>query len=179
MSTKADICFKCGHKMTTRRENVPFLGLPDTTLLGVNVSRCPNCGEHEVEIPMLEELHQGLALQVVEKTGRLSGAEIKFLRTVLDYSSAEFARLVGASPITVSRWEHEVQPIGHHADALIRALVVLRVVAKFSRAKIEQIARAVAAPPSRVHKAKRRAGASRFAMKLAANKWKPTELRAA
>jgi putative zinc finger/helix-turn-helix YgiT family protein len=179
MSPKADICFNCGHKMATRRENVPFLGLPDTTLLGVNVSRCPNCGEHEVEIPMLEELHQGLALQVVEKTGRLSGAEIKFLRTVLDYSSAEFARLVGASPITVSRWEHQVQPIGHHADALIRALVVLRVVAKFSREKIEQIARAVAAPPSRVHKVKRRAGTSRFAMKLAANKWKPTELRAA
>ena len=116
MSTKADICFHCGHKMTTRRENVPFLGLPDTTLLGVNVSRCHNCGEHEVEIPMLEELHQGLALQVVEKTGRLSGAEIKFLRTVLACSSAAFARLVGAS---------------------------------------------------------------RIVMKLAANKWKPTELRAA
>jgi len=179
MSTKADICFHCGHKMTTRRENVPFLGLPDTTLLGVNVSRCSNCGEHEVEIPMLEELHQGLALQVVEKAGRLSGAEIKFLRTVLDYSSAEFARLVGASPITVSRWEHEAQPIGHHADALIRALVVLRLVAKFSREKIEKIARATAAPPSRAHKVKRRTGASRFVMKLAANKWKPTELRAA
>jgi hypothetical protein len=78
----------------------------------------------------------------------------------------------------VSRWEHEAQPIGHHADALIRALVVLRVVAKFSREKLEQIARA-AAPPSRVQRAKRRAGASRFAMKLAANKWKPAELRAA
>jgi putative zinc finger/helix-turn-helix YgiT family protein len=179
MSTKLNTCFNCGHKMTTRRENVPFLGLPDTTLLGVNVSRCPNCGEYEVEIPMLEELHRQLALQVVEKAGRLSGAEIKFLRTVLDYSSAAFARLVGANPITVSRWEHEAQPIGHHADALIRALVVLRIVAKFSREKLEQIARAVAAPPSRVRKIKRRQGASRFAMKLAANKWTPTALRAA
>jgi transcriptional regulator with XRE-family HTH domain len=113
-----------------------------------------------------------LALHVIEESGRLTGAEIKFLRTVLDYTSVEFARLIGASPVTVSRWEHDAQPIGHHADALIRALVLLRVGAGLGRDQIARLARA-AAPG-------RRTRASRpIAMRSAANKWKPTNLRAA
>jgi predicted RNA-binding Zn-ribbon protein involved in translation (DUF1610 family) len=69
MKTDLDTCFSCGHKMTTRREDVPYLGLPGTMLLGVNVSRCPNCGEHEVNIPMpmIDELSRGLALEVTKK----------------------------------------------------------------------------------------------------------------
>lgn len=119
-----------------------FLGLPGVVLVGVPVSRCPSCGEYEVAIPNNDELHRVLALRVVEESGRLTGAEIKFLRTVLDYTSAEFARLVGASPVTVSHWEHDAQPIGHHADALVRALVLLRVGAGLGRKQIEKLARA-------------------------------------
>ena len=172
MSTRPDTCFNCGHKMRTRRENVPFLGLPGVVLVGVPVHRCPNCGEYEVTIPNIDELHRVLALRVIEESGRLTGAEIKFLRTVLDYTSAEFARLVGASPVTVSRWEHDAQPIGHHADALVRALVLLRVGAGLGREQIAKLARP-AAPG-------RRARAGRpIAMRSAANKWKPTDLRAA
>jgi putative zinc finger/helix-turn-helix YgiT family protein len=172
MSTHPETCFNCRHKMRTRRENVPFLGLPGVVLVGVSVSRCPSCGEYEVAIPNIEELHRVLALRVVEESGRLTSAELKFLRTVLDYTSAEFARLVGASPVTVSRWEHDVQPIGHHADTLVRALVLLRLGAGFSREQIGKLARA-AAP------ARRSRAARPIAMKSAANKWKPTELRAA
>lgn len=141
-------------------------------LVGVPVSRCPNCGEYEVTIPNIDELHRVLALRVIEETGRLTGAEIKFLRTVLDYSSTEFARLVGASPVTVSRWEHDAQPIGHHADALVRALVLLRIGAGLGREQIAKLARA-AAPGRRT-----RAGRP-IAMRSTAKKWKPTDLRAA
>jgi putative zinc finger/helix-turn-helix YgiT family protein len=157
--------------MRTRRENVPFVGLPGVVLVGVPVTRCPSCGEHEVAIPNIDELHRVLALHVVEQSGRLTGAEIKFLRKVLDYSGAKFAQLVGASPVTVSRWEHDAQPIGHHADAFVRALVLLRLGAGLSREQIEKLARA--AMPAR------RSRARRIAMKSAANRWKPVELRAA
>jgi putative zinc finger/helix-turn-helix YgiT family protein len=172
MSTHPDTCFNCGHKMRTRRENVPFLGLPGIVLVGVPVSRCPNCGEYEIAIPNIDELHRVLALRVIEESGRLTGAEIKFLRTVLDYTSAEFARLIGSSPVTISRWEHGVQPIGHHADALVRALVLLRVGVGLDREQIEKLARA-AAPARRP-----RAG-KQIALRSSANKWKPTALRAA
>lgn len=172
MSAHPDICFNCGHKMRTRRENVPFLGLPGVVLVGIPVKRCPSCGEHEVAIPNIDELHRVLALRVIEESGRLTSAEIKFLRTVLDYTGAEFARLIGASPVTVSRWEHGAQPIGHHADALVRALVLLRIGAGLGREQIEKLARA-AAP------ARRSRAARPIAMRSAANKWRPTELRAA
>lgn len=160
MKTNLDTCLNCGHKMTTRREDVPYLGLPGTMLLGINVSRCSNCGEHEVEIPMPDELNRGLAFEVTKKPGRLDGAEIRFLRTTLDHTATGLARLLDASPVTVSRWEHDVQPINRLADALLRLLVESTLVAKrFDPARIEQILRAekVMAPAAR--KAKHRIGA--------------------
>ena len=44
MKTNLDTCFNCGHKMTTRREDVPSLETPGKLLLDVNVSRCPHYG---------------------------------------------------------------------------------------------------------------------------------------
>jgi len=168
----ADKCFNCGHKMTARRENVPFLGLPGTTLLDVNVSRCPACGDYEVKIPMLDDLNRGLAFEVTKKTGRLNGAEIRFLRKVLDYSSADFARLLGASPVTISRWEHDVQPMGPLADALLRLFVEAAFVKGFDRSRVEQLVRAAGPAPTR------KIGGQPRGMKFATKKWKLTKLRA-
>ena len=118
-------CFQCGSAMTTKREIVPYSALPGTVLLDVEVSRCPTCGEYEVAIPAIDELNRVLAQEVIRKRGRLNGAEIRFLRTYLGYSGTDFARLIGSAPATVSRWESDAQEIGHHADLLLRALVVL------------------------------------------------------
>ena len=126
MPTQHNTCFNCGHKLVTRRENHPYGALPGTVLVGVPVHRCPNCGEAEVEIPMIDELDRTLAQGLVTKTTRLVGAEIRFLRGWLDYSSAEFARLLGSSPTTVSRWEHDAQDISAHADMLLRALITMK-----------------------------------------------------
>src|SRR5262249_25120738 len=63
---------------------------------------------------------------LIAKTSQLVGAEIRFLRTWLDYSSSDFARLLGSSPTTVSRWEHDAQDISAHADMLLRALIMMK-----------------------------------------------------
>lgn len=72
--TDPDTCFDCGCRMT-RREDVPYVGLPGTMLLGVSVSRCLGCGGYEVEIPdiqaiqaipAIDDLVQGADLQVTE-----------------------------------------------------------------------------------------------------------------
>ncbi|TMQ23292.1 MAG: YgiT-type zinc finger protein [Deltaproteobacteria bacterium] len=112
MTTQHNICLNCGHKLVTKRENHPYRSLPGTVLVGVPVHRCPNCGESEVEIPMIDDLNRTLAGGLIVKTSRLIGVEIRFLRGWLDYSSAEFARLLGSSPVTVSRWEHDAQLAG-------------------------------------------------------------------
>jgi len=118
-------CFQCGSAMTTKRENAPYKALPGTVLVGIDVSRCPSCGEYEVAIPSLDELNKMLTDAVIHKPGRLNGGEIRFLRTYLGYSSADFARLIGSDASTVSRWESGAQNIGRHADLLLRAMVAL------------------------------------------------------
>ena len=118
-------CMNCGAEMTTKRESVQYKSLPGTVLQGVEVSRCPKCGAVETAIPAIEQLNQLLAKHVIEKPGRLNGGEIRFLRTFLGYSGADFAKIIGSNASTVSRWESDAQPMGNHADLLLRALVII------------------------------------------------------
>lgn len=117
-------CLQCGHPMKTRRENYRYdaSGLP-VTLLGVEVSRCSHCGEHEVEIPRVEELHHRIALKVISKRSRLTPAEIRFLRKTLGWSGADFARHIGVDAGTVSKWENGAVRMGPIADRLLRLMV--------------------------------------------------------
>ena len=121
-------CFGCGHGMTTGRENVKYdaSGLPGVTLVDVEVSRCGHCGQYEVAIPRIEELHRVMAIALVRKSARLTPAEIRFLRTTLGWSSRELADHMGAAAETVSRWEHGKTPMGPQADRLLRLMVLHR-----------------------------------------------------
>jgi putative zinc finger/helix-turn-helix YgiT family protein len=118
-------CIECGTEMKTTRENAPFKALPGTVLVGVEVSRCPKCGSSETAIPAMDTLVRMLAGAVIRKRARLNGDEVRFLRKYLGYSSADFAKRIGSSPSTVSKWENGVQPIGLHSDLLLRAMVAL------------------------------------------------------
>jgi putative zinc finger/helix-turn-helix YgiT family protein len=159
-------CLNCGHAMTTKRENVPYTALPGAVLVGVPVSRCASCGEFEVAIPAIDELNRALAAAVIHKPARLVGAEIRFLRSYLGYSGADFAKVIGSDPATVSRWEGDKQPIGHHTDLLLRAMVALdKRVDEYSIKTFETVGHDAAAP--------------RYAFRPAAKKWKQTELRPA
>jgi putative zinc finger/helix-turn-helix YgiT family protein len=157
---------QCGHAMTTKRENAPYTALPGTVLVGVEVSRCPSCGEYEVAIPAIDELNRVLAEAVIRKPARLTGGEIRFLRTYLGYSSADFAKLIGGNPATISRWETDKQPIGHHTDLLLRALVALD--KKVDEYPIKTFAGIGDSPSTK----------ARYAFKPAAKKWKPAALAA-
>ena len=119
-------CIQCGGKLATKRENYRYAacGLPNVTLVGVEVRRCAKCGDHEVVIPRIEELHRVLAAAVVRQTSRLTKDEIRFLRKCLGYSGVDFARVVGVSPETISRWENGRERMGSSAEKLVRMLVV-------------------------------------------------------
>jgi putative zinc finger/helix-turn-helix YgiT family protein len=118
-------CTVCGGPMKTRRENYRYdgSGLSSVTLHGVEVSRCPKCGGAEVAIPAIEGLHRTIAGALIRKRARLAPAEIKFLRKSLGWSGADFARRIGATPETVSRWEHGRMPMGLAAERLLRLMV--------------------------------------------------------
>ncbi|MDD5307077.1 MAG: helix-turn-helix domain-containing protein [Deltaproteobacteria bacterium] len=121
-------CLTCGKAMTSARENYNYsaCGLPHVTLKGVEVRRCRSCGEHEVVIPRIEDLHQAIAMAVVAKKSRLMPAEVRFLRKHLGWSGTDFARHMGVAAETVSRWENGREPMGAVADRLLRLLVATK-----------------------------------------------------
>lgn len=121
-------CDACGKPMTSARENYSYTasGLPYVTLVGVEVRRCKACGEHEVVIPKIEQLHRAIAHGVVAKRTRLTAAEIRFLRKYLGWSGADFAKHMGVTPESVSRWENDRDQMGPVADRLLRLMVVTR-----------------------------------------------------
>jgi putative zinc finger/helix-turn-helix YgiT family protein len=118
-------CTECGATMTTRKENYRYLesGLPYVTLKGIDVSRCPACGNFEISIPRLKDLHRLIAKTLIEKMTRFTGAEIRFLRKSLGLSATDFSRRMGVTVETVSRWENNAVAIGPQADRLLRLLV--------------------------------------------------------
>ncbi len=85
---------------------------------------CPECGEEEVVIPKIEELHGVIAKSISKRPGQLQPREIRFLRTFLGYSSVDFARLLGVTPETVSRWEklRNPQKMAKPSERLLRML---------------------------------------------------------
>ena len=101
-------CPICGEgTLTSRRETRRYGRGIDVTLMNVTVRHCPACGEEFVVIPAMEALHRTIAHELAKSLARLSPGEVRFLRTYLGYSSTDFARLIGVSLESVSRWESE------------------------------------------------------------------------
>lgn len=123
MSKKCRTCGKA--EMSSGSETYLYTesGLPNVVLVGVEVRRCPSCGHHELVLPRVVELHRTIALAVIRKPSRLSGAEVRYLRKYLGWSGADFARHVGVDPSTVSNWETDKDPIGPASDRLLRLMV--------------------------------------------------------
>jgi putative zinc finger/helix-turn-helix YgiT family protein len=114
--------------MVNERVNYRYAesGLPNVVLVGIEVRRCPKCGEEAISIPRIEELHKTLAMALIHERARLASYEIRFLRKWLGLSGVDFARRMGVNQATVSRWEstEKPQPMGPIADRLLRMLVV-------------------------------------------------------
>ena len=119
-------CLQCGAKMIVKRGEsykAKEIGLPNITLVGVDINRCPKCGEEEVSIPNIEGLHRVISFALTKKQERLSGVEIRFLRKYLRWSGSDFARTFGVAKETVSRWENDKERISPPADRLLRFFV--------------------------------------------------------
>lgn len=70
-----------------------------------------------------DQLHTMLALQIAEKKGRITGKELRFLRTMLDLSQAALARMLEVTDQAVSLWERTGK-VPKSADAMVRILVL-------------------------------------------------------
>jgi putative zinc finger/helix-turn-helix YgiT family protein len=120
-------CFACrAGLLKVSRETVKYsdCGLSTVTLSNVEVRACGNCGEREVVLPKIEELHRLIASLVANKPARLTSAEFRFLRKYLGFSGADFARYIDVQPETLSRWENGKTPINMSVEWLVRHMAL-------------------------------------------------------
>ena len=119
-------CDKCGGEMAVGHEDYTYdeSGLSHVVLVGIEVRRCATCATCEPVICNIEGAHRALARAVVQKPARLSGEEVRFLRTYLGFPGTDFARVMGVAKACVSRWEHDKESMGAGADRALRLLVM-------------------------------------------------------
>jgi putative zinc finger/helix-turn-helix YgiT family protein len=98
-------------------------GLSNIYLAGVTAAVC-KCGEEEVLIPQVEQLHRLIAGDVASREPRLLPEEIRFLRVYLGMSGKTFAAVMSVSPEAVSRWENGRTKMGLISEKLLRLLVI-------------------------------------------------------
>ncbi len=121
-------CLQCSAQMRKTRENFKYAasGLPGVTLMNVEVNRCPGCGEFEVSIPYIEQLHKLIASELIKKPAPFTAVEVVFLRKYLGWSGIDFAKRIGVAPETVSRWERGKDQMTAPADRALRLMVATR-----------------------------------------------------
>lgn len=142
-------CDQCGAQMKSGRENYRYTacGLDSVTLVHVEVRRCPECGEYEVDIPRMAELHRLIAQKVASKEPRLTPQEIKFLRKHLGFSGVDFAATLDVTPETVSRWETGKKQMSPIAERALRLMVFVRdAINEYPLERLAEVAQGEALP---------------------------------
>jgi putative zinc finger/helix-turn-helix YgiT family protein len=99
-------------------------GLPNVVLHGVQIRRCGSCGAEDVAIPNVSGLHRSIAAILVNRRSALAAVEFRFLRQFLGQSSKDFAKILGVTPETLSRWENAKREIPPPVDRAVRLLVM-------------------------------------------------------
>ncbi|MDD9815726.1 MAG: transcriptional regulator [Gammaproteobacteria bacterium] len=95
-----------------------------------------NAGKDTIIIPNIGLLHKAIARDIILSDGALSGAEIKFLRSMMGLTPAEFGKLIHREAATVSRWEHGGAAPDGAMDTLIRMLATAKLKLKADPAEI-------------------------------------------
>jgi putative transcriptional regulator len=81
-----------------------------------------NNDDEEIFIHDIHGLHKAIGITIIFKQGLLTGNEIKFIRTTLDFSQTRLAQLLGCSYQTILLWEKNKTPIPKTADRLLRIM---------------------------------------------------------
>jgi putative zinc finger/helix-turn-helix YgiT family protein len=118
-------CLSCGDPMVVSTEAHRYGDGLDVVLRDVEIRRCRSCGEEEVAISRIKDVHKTIAFSLAQKPTRLTPAEIRFLRTYLGYSSSDFASRLGVTRSTVSRWESGKRRTERGMEMVIRLMTLL------------------------------------------------------
>lgn len=135
-------CPICGGDLKEERQDRPYLkgAKLNVTLKDIQVFTCQSCEEEFDSIPRMEELHKTLAIEMATQPNRLTGPEIRFLRTHLGWSGKDFAKTLGVTAESVSRWENDKEKMGTTSERLLRVMVLrLKPVEEYPTEKIAEL----------------------------------------
>ena len=118
-------CTSCGELVTPERRSYRDTesGLSNVILQGVEVADCPKCGNSDVIIPRIAKIHRAIAQALANSPARLTGEQLRFLRSHLGMSGEEFGRYLHTDKTKISKWERGEDRIGPATDRLVRLVV--------------------------------------------------------
>ncbi len=120
MTARYELSFK-GRRQLPKPYHFKGSGLPNVYLLnGVRIERDADYGDL-VTIDHLPELFMAIAFSLVSKPGRLTGAEMRFLRKRMEMTQAALAAELWVSEQTVANYEKGKTEVGP-ADRALRFL---------------------------------------------------------
>lgn len=100
-------------------------GLDNVILVGLD--ECvDDHGEHCVTIPKVNMLHKAIAMGILKRQGGMTGAELKFLRTMMGLTQAELGKIVNREALTIGRWERGQFENDPNAETIIRLVAAER-----------------------------------------------------
>ena len=113
-------------------------GLPNVWIQGAIMM--DEDGEETVRIPNPHGLHRLIARKLVESEGRLTGAELRFLRSEMGLTRTQLGVLLHRERPSVSRWESGRTRIDGATEALVRIYATIKLeLEPVDDAKIEEI----------------------------------------
>ena len=77
-------------------------------------------GDGSVTIPAIGQLHQVIAEAIVTRPAKMTGQELRFLRTEMGLTQSQLANILKVTLLTVSRWERNENPFSEAAEMLVR-----------------------------------------------------------
>lgn len=134
-------------KMTTHERVLPSFelddaGIPYRVTLNNAVIADIDAVSGEIvamAIPHFDSLMASIAIIRCQRAEKLNGADLRFLRRVLDLSAKDFAGELKTNAATLSRWEAGKQPIGEAQERLIRLYVCERLAPLAPAIEIDRI----------------------------------------
>ena len=76
--------------------------------------------EEVAKIPAIGRLHRVIAEGIVTHPTKMTGQELRFLRSEMGLTQAQLAAILKVTLLTVSRWERNETPVNDAAEMLVR-----------------------------------------------------------
>jgi len=107
--------------MRMNRYHYKECGLDNIIIEGIDILEDAD-GEEVIHIPRINQLHRIIAEAILRRPSRLSGKELRFLRTRMGKTQAQLAELLHRDVQTIARWEKGEVDMDGNAETLFRLI---------------------------------------------------------